>query len=245
MRILNVIICDDDGFYQKAIADSVARWSIERHLYGVIISRSFSSTEDFWDAYQNGLAADVAFLDIEIPGELSGLEIAKLIREKDSQAAIIFVTNYSEYACDGYSVNALRYLRKPISDAQLFECLDIAYKQWDYAQESSIFIDIKKQKVVLSYKQLLFIEARAHYLVIHRTNQEPIEIRYCISDILKILPDKLFIQCHRGFVVNMLYVRNASRTTLTLAGNYQIPVGSKYVEVMFEKLKQYCQGIAI
>lgn len=242
---MNIIICDDDACYQKEIADAIGRWSIERHLCDAVITRCFSSTEDLWESRQNGLEIDVAFLDIEIPGELSGLEIARLIRKTDSQTAIIFITNYSEYACEGYSVNALRYFKKPISIPQLFECLDIAYRQWDYAQESSIFIDKRKQKILLPYKHLLYIEARAHYLVIYRTNQEPIEIRCRISDIIEKLPDKLFIQCHRGFVVNMLYIRNASRTTLTLAGGHQIPVGSRYAEAMFEKLKQYCQGMTI
>lgn len=242
---MNIIICDDDSCYQAAISDAVARWSAARCLNSAVVTRCFSSTEDLWEARRNGLAVDVAFLDIEIPGELSGLEIAKLMREADSQIAIVFVTNYSEYACDGYSVNALRYFMKPISDAQLFECLDIAYRQWDYAQESSIFIDVRKQKIVLPYKQLLYVEARAHYLVIYRTHQKPIEIRCRISDILEKLPDKLFIQCHRGFVVNMLYVRNVSRTALTLAGARQIPVGSKYMESVFEKLKQYYQGMSI
>lgn len=242
---MNIIICDDDRSYQEAIADAVVRWSLDRNLSSTVITRCFSSTEDLWEAWKHGLIVDLAFLDIEIPGELSGLEVSRLIRQTDSQTSIVFITNYSEYACDGYSVNALRYLRKPTSDMQLFECLDIAYRQWDYAQAASIFMDVRKQKIILPYKQLLFFEAKAHYLSIHCTQQEPFKIRCRLSDMLEKLPKRLFVQCHRGFVVNLLYVRNVSRTVLTLAGNKQIPVGSKYADSVFEKVKQYYQGMSI
>lgn len=244
-QAMNIIICDDDRCVQETIAGAVDRWSLECNLNHAVVTYCFSSTEDLWEAWQKGLNVDLAFLDIEIPGELSGLELARLIRQTDNQVTIVFITNYSEYACDGYSVNALRYLRKPASDAQLFECLEIAYRQWDYAQASSIFMDIRKKKIILPYKQLLFIEAKAHYLAIHCTQHAPFEIRCRLSDMLEKLPKRLFVQCHRGFVVNLLYVRNVSRTMLTLAGNKQIPVGSKYAESVFEKVKQYYQGMSI
>ena len=244
-QTMNIIICDDDPCYLETIAGAVDRWSLERKLHKAVVTHCFASAEDLWEAWQKGLTVDLAFLDIEIPGELSGLDVAKLIRETDSQASIVFVTNYSEYACDGYSVNALRYLKKPISDRNLFECLDISYRQWDYAQESSIFLNLRKQKMVLPYKHLIYVEAKAHYLAIHCTQQEPVEIRCRLSDMLAKLPEESFVQCHRGFVVNLLYVRNVSRTMLTLAGNKQIPVGSKYAESVFEKVKQYYQGMSI
>lgn len=242
---MNIIICDDDICYQQAIASSVDRWACKHQIKNVVVTRCFSSTENLLLAWQDGLVVDVAFLDIEIPGELSGLEVARIIRQTNDQIAIAFITNYSEYACDGYKVNALRYIKKPISDDLVFECLDIAYRQWIFAQDSSMFIDVKKQKTILPYKQIIYIEAQKHYLNIYRTCMEPLEIRGRITDIMDRLPDELFMQCHRGFVVNMLYVRNMTRTALTLAGDYRIPIGQKYVEMVFDKLKQYYQGISI
>lgn len=241
---MNIIICDDDRCIQEAIAGAVERWSLECNLNHAVVTHCFSSTEDLWEAWQKGLTVDLAFLDIDIPGELSGLEIARRIRQTDNQVTIVFITNYSEYACDGYSVNALRYLRKPASDAQLFECLEIAYRQWDYAQASSIFMDIRK-KIILPYKQLLFIEAKAHYLTIYCIQRDPFDIRCRLSDMLEELPEKMFVQCHRSFVVNLLYVRSVSRTRRTLAGTRQIPIGAKYSESVFEKVKQYYQGMSV
>lgn len=242
---MNVIICDDDGYYRNALNDSVHRWTDACRFSLTVVTHCFFSTEELLKAWKNGLVMDVVFLDIQIPGELSGLALAKKIRETDSQIPIVFVTNYAEFACDGYSVNALRYLKKPVDDLQVFECLDIAYRQWEFAQASSIFIDIRKQKIALPFKQIVYIEARAHYLTIYRTNGDSVEIRCKVGEILQKLPGELFVRCHRGFVVNLLYVRNLTKTLLILAGNIQIPLGTKYENYVFESFKRYYQGTSL
>ena len=113
---MNVIICDDDGYYRNALNDSVHRWTDACRFALTVVTHCFFSTEELLKAWKNGLVMDVVFLDIQIPGELSGLALAKKIRETDSQIPIVFITNYAEFACDGYSVNALRYLKKPVDD---------------------------------------------------------------------------------------------------------------------------------
>ena len=90
--------------------------------------------------------------------------------------------------------------------------------------------------MILPYKQLIYVEAKGHYLAVHCTQQEPVEIRCRLSDMLAKLPEESFVQCHRGFVVNLLYVRNVSRTMLTLAGNKQIPVGLSLIHILSSML---------
>ena len=149
---MNVIICDDDSCYREALRNTIHSWALLHQLRNTIIVRCFDSSEEIFNACKNGLTIDIAFLDIQIPGEMNGLELAKSIRSTNEQASIVFVTNYSEYACDGYSVNALRYLQKPICDSMVYECLDIAYRQWEFAKEQFIYVNINKQKIVLPFQ---------------------------------------------------------------------------------------------
>ena len=72
-----------------------------------------------------------------------------------------------------------------------------------------------------------------------------LEIRCKVSEILQKLPGELFVRCHRGFVVNLLYVRNLTKTLLILAGNIQIPLGTKYENYVFESFKRYYQGTSL
>lgn len=242
---MNIIICDDAEIYLNSLSNAVKNWAITRHLQDVVSEKRFTSTEDLLEAWQAGLTMDVLFLDIQIPGEMSGMQLAKTIREIDDHVIIVFVTNFSEYACEGYCVNALRYIQKPIHEEPVFECLDIAYHQWEFAQAESIVIETKKQTLVLPYRDILFIEAYAHYLTINRASQQPIQIRGRIADICRMLPQEVFIRCHRGFVVNLCYARSISKSCIILVGNHSIPIGEKYMQSAFEKFRQYYQGVLL
>lgn len=207
-----------------------------------MVQHTYASTEDLLYAWENGLEMDILFLDIQIPGEMSGLDLAKKIRKKDSQVCIVFTTNYSEYACEGYSVSALRYLRKPVRDEQIFECLDISYRQWRYARGSSVLIDTQKQKIILPCKQILFIEIQGHYLSVHPIEDAPIQIRGNITSLAEKLPPQMFVQCHRSYIINLLYVRNITKSEIMLAGSVPIPVGIRYAEKVFEAVRLFYQG---
>ncbi len=242
---MKIIICDDADIDLNSLSNAAKNWATSRHLQDVVSERRFSSTEDLLETWQAGLAMDVLFLDIQIPGEMSGMQLAKTIRETDGHVLIVFVTHFAEYACEGYCVNALRYLQKPIHEETVFECLDIAYRQWQFAQAESIVLETKKQTFVLPYREIFFIEAYAHYLIIHRAGLPPMRIRGRIADISRMLPEEMFIRCHRGFVVNVCYIRSISKTRMTLVGNLSVPIGEKYMENAFRKFRQYHQGVLL
>lgn len=242
---MNVIICDDDSCYREALRNTIHSWALLHQLRNTIIVRCFDSSEEIFNACKNGLTIDIAFLDIQIPGEMNGLELAKSIRSTNEQASIVFVTNYSEYACDGYSVNALRYLQKPICDSMVYECLDIAYRQWEFAKEQFIYVNINKKKIVLPFQYILYIEASAHRLRIHRVGKETLEVRSYIKDIIEKLPDEMFVRCHRSYIVNILYARSISKRHIVMAGDYTVPIGEKYMSNALERFKQYYQGVTL
>ena len=242
---MNVIICDDDHIYREAMRRSIESWVVLHGLEDVVITRGFASTEDLLEAWHKGLTIHIAFLDIEIPGEMNGLELAKAIRKTNEQASIVFVTNYSEYAYDGYSVNALRYLRKPICDHAMYECLDIAYHQWEFAQKQFIYIDQKKQRFALPLQHILYIEAAAHHILIHTIGKDPIKIRGYIRDIMEKLSADMFVQCHRSYIVNILYARSISKNHIAIVGNRFIPIGQKYMDAVLNRFKQYYQGATL
>ncbi len=239
---MNIVVCDDNTLCRQSITNAINRWAYAHSLSSAVVQKAFASTEDLLYAWENGLEIDMLFLDIQIPGEMSGLDLAKEIRKKDSQVCIAFTTNYAEYACEGYSVSALRYLRKPVRDEQVFECLDIAYRQWSYAQGSSIFIDTQKRKIVLPCKQIIFIEIQGHYLSVHPIEDIPIQIRGNITSLAEKLPSQMFVQCHRSFIVNLSYVRNITKSEITLAGNIRVPVGVRYTDKVFEAVRIFYQG---
>lgn len=242
---VNIVICDDDRIYREALRSSIQSWSNLHQLQDVVIVRNYASSEDLLEAWQSGLNIDIAFLDIQIPGEISGLELAKVIRKTNEYASIVFVTNYSEYAYDGYSVNALRYLQKPICDSSVYECLDIAYRQWKFTQKQFLYIDQKKQKFVLLLQHILYIEAAGHRLLIHTVEKDPVEYKGYIKDMMEKLSADMFVQCHRSYIVNILFARSISQNHIIIAGNHSIPIGRKYMDTLLNRFKQYYQGATL
>jgi len=193
-----------------------------------------------------GQSYDVIFLDIQIPNEMSGMEIAKRIRVTNEYVQIVFVTNYVKYSCEGYHVNALRFLCKPVHQFQIDECMDIVYEQVRIVNENRLVINDHKEKLVMMYKDIFYIESRGHILVIHRTlSKEPLCIRMTLTQMHGLLPHELFVKCHRSFILNILYVRRITRETVTLAGGQEIVVGKKHRDTLFAAFDRYYQGILI
>ena len=90
--MMQVWLCEDDPIFRTSIESKISNWSKANHNFDLSIT-TFRSSEDLLEHWQLGNHADIFFLDIQIPKELSGLELAKLIRQTDEDVPIVFVTN--------------------------------------------------------------------------------------------------------------------------------------------------------
>lgn len=224
---MNIVICDDEKYYQDAVINAIANWTrIAKHPN--IRYQCFSSTEDLLEKWEKGLQIDLIFLDIQIPGELSGMALAQRIRVSDQNITIVFVTNYSNYVYEGYTVNALRYLRKPIQEQEVYSCLELAYRQFNLLQSSSIVIETRDQSLVVRHADIIYLESQSHYLIFHLTYNTCPVIRKKLSELLPHLPAELFVQCHRSYLVNLSHIRRFTSNSITMSNNQLLPVSSTY-----------------
>ena len=168
---VRILICDDEQRFCADVQSVIEEWKAEKNIESVFVD-VYNSSEDLLEDIRNNLPYDLAFLDIQFPGEMNGLELAKLIRTGNEQISIVFISNYEEYAVDGYTVNALRFFYKPVKGNQIKECLDIAWHQYRLTMSSFVMVESKQQLIRLSYKSIRFVESRAHYLEIHLTDTE-------------------------------------------------------------------------
>ena len=124
---MRVIICEDERCFQEALCNAIEEWK-ELTNHQDVSCICFDSSEELLASWEGGLSAELLFLDIQIPGELSGMALAKKIRQHDQTVSIVFVTNYADYVYEGYVVSALRYLKKPVLREDIFDCMEIAYR---------------------------------------------------------------------------------------------------------------------
>ena len=182
---------------------------------------------------------DLLFLDINMPS-LSGLDF---YRSLEQSTMVIFTTAHSEYAVEGFNLNAVDYLLKPFTYERFLQAVNKANEAYHYQSQSIaantaqyLFIraDYSLNKVAVT--DILYIEGLDDYLKIHLQNQKPIVARMTMKAILEKLPNKEFIRVHRSFIVPFSRIENVRNKTISLAG-VDIPIGSSYEGTFFTLFK--------
>ncbi len=211
-------ICDDDEEQLQSLKNLLSEWA-----HGTALSfevRTFPSAEAFLFAYAQDSAYDILILDIEMKA-ISGIELAKRIRKEDGRVEILFITSHFEFVSEGYEVDALHYLTKPVAQDKLYAVLAKALDRL-HTEPPSIIISCEGETVKLHEPDILYVEAFLHYISIHTAKRE-YRIKESISSFEKRLTDDFF-RIHRSYLVSLKAVTRISRTEVTLEGGTLLPL---------------------
>lgn len=224
--VYKVAICDDEQRQIEDVKAILLKWS--RRTGNVCQICTFPSGEAFLFAYDEDKAYDILLLDVKMR-DISGIDLAKRVREEDSRVEIIFLTSYFEFAGEGYDVDALHYLLKPVSEEKLLEVLDKAEEK--LAQQPPHVVIVCEGSTIKLYEaQILYVESFLHYISIHTTEGE-----YKIKENISSFEEKLskaFFRTHRSYLVSLRYITRISRTSVTLEGGIELPLArGKYDEI--------------
>lgn len=192
--------------------------------------------ENCYDAFEaiaclSKQSVDLIFLDLNMP-KMKGFEFLKTL---SNPPKVIVTTAYKENALEGYELNITDYLLKPFSFERFVKAINKVNltppsipvaKTPSPITEERFFFRSNKKTVQVKSRDILFIEARGNYCNIVTIN-ETITVREKISDLLKLLPDKLFFQVHKSFIVAKEHVRIIEGNKIIVAG-YTVPIGKTY-----------------
>ena len=176
---------------------------------------------------------DLIFLDIQMP-ELSGLEFARIL---PPQTRIIFTTAFNQYAIDGYKVNAMDYLLKPISYDDFLQACNKALEYFTSQQihtsnkekaDRFIFVKSEYKLVRINLDDVLYIEGVKDYVKIYFDNgDKPVMSLMNMKRIEESLPSPEFMRTHRSYIVNMMKVKVIDRLRIVFDKVY-IPISDRY-----------------
>jgi two-component system LytT family response regulator len=179
--------------------------------------------------------ADLLFADINMP-DLNGLDFVKSLEKK---IPVIFTTAYSEYAIEGFQVDALDYLLKPISYAMFLKSANKAKAWFDLNQRSEvpvqtqneyIFVKAEHRLIRIQLSEIKYIEGSNEYIIIHLTKDKPLTTLMRMKNIEQMLPATHFMRIHRSFIVNLNHVKVIERNRIVFDEKIYIPVGEQYKE---------------
>jgi two-component system LytT family response regulator len=174
------------------------------------------------------------FIDINMP-DLNGMDFVKSLMVKP---LIVFTTAYSEYAVEGFKVDATDYLLKPISYSNFLKAANKAKKLIDgekRGEEESVkatpdhlFVKSEYKLIRLALTDIKYIESSHEYVVLHMISGAPVKTMVSMKSIEEHLPSDQFMRVHRSFIVNLSKITVVERSRIIFDGKVYIPVGDQY-----------------
>jgi len=232
---IRCIIVDDEP---------VAREILQNHLSKIDTIEVLADCKSAIEAFNviSTEKVDLIFLDINMP-EISGLSFAKSINKN---IKIIFTTAYREYAVDGFDLQAVDYLLKPISFERLLQGINkyfnesmpvqvVETEEITQEKSESFFVRSERKMIKINFPEILFIESLADYIKIHLKDKNVVT-RETISSIEAKLPQQDFLRVHRSFIVALNSI-DSFTSELVEIGKKQIPISRSYKETVLKKLE--------
>jgi two-component system LytT family response regulator len=184
------------------------------------------------------------FIDINMP-DINGMEFVKSLNNKP---CIVFTTAYSEYAVEGFQVEAVDYLLKPITYTNFLKAANKVKKKLELtgnnkqevirATADHLFVKSEYKLVRIELCEIKYIESQHEYISIHLTNSKPVMTKISLKSIEEQLPSDRFFKVHRSYIVNLSKIQVIERNRIIFDGKVYIPVS----EQNKEKLQKYIDG---
>ena len=228
-----IAICDDEAEQRKYLLDIVMAWARKSHH--LVEIKQYVKAESFLFDYEEEKDFDILLLDIEM-SEVTGIELAKVVRKDNLAVQIIFVTGFYEYFSDGFDVSALHYLIKPVDERKLCPVLDKAVQNLAYRQRS-VLVTTSDADVKVLLADILYVEAENVYVVVH-TKRGNYRTRMSLAKFIEQL-DETFFKVHRSFVVGLKYVKKITKTEITMINGDIVPMSRKLYDEVHSALIKY------
>lgn len=234
--MIHCLIIDDE---------TAARDVLTHYIEKVNFLSLVASTNSALDAIKiiNESSVDLVFLDIRMP-DMSGIDFIKTMQGK---CKVIFTTAYPEYAIDGYQLDIVDYLLKPISLPRFMQAVQRAWTKFSNiannvsasVEGDHIFVksESKGRLVKIDFSEIDYIEGVRNYVGIHRGNDKTL-VLISLKEIEEILPNSSFMRIHRSFIISLNKIRSIEANFIFLKGVEQaIPFGDSYKVEFFKKIE--------
>lgn len=248
MEQIRIAIVEDETPHAQLLEQHIENWRRHRDQVDILVRRFCHASEFLFDWAEESY--DMIFLDIQMPG-INGMETARRIRETDSGVKLVFTTGIADYLQEGYEVEAIRYLLKPIKQEKVWECLDKLLQE--PAPTLQLLFQTQEGVVKVPEQDIEYFEARGHYTICHlvsgrkrfgqsaagdfgrqdleeREQGQEIQLRESFNALCDKLSQRPFIRCHRSYLCHIRHIHRVERTEIILESGSRIPVSRRLYE---------------
>ena len=232
---MNIAIVDDELEVRDTLVEYVSRFAKGTGVKMDTIT--FCSGDELLAEYKH--IYDIIIFDIDMPGT-NGIDSAKKIREMDKNVTIIFITNVAQYAINGYEVDAVDYIIKPVNYNEFSMKFYRTVAKAAQKSDNVILVDTIEGHRKIRVSSIYYVEVQAHYIYIH-TDKRNYKARGNMREWEELLRPYNFIRVYKSYLVNMNYIEEIQGNDIIIAGN-SVPLGRGYKTSFMQAYMKYFRG---
>lgn len=225
--VIRYAICDDEARALQETKNLIDTFMRNYHAGEPYTVEQFSRGSILQNQILDGSPFDIYLLDVEMPGQKNGLELAREIRQSEPEALILLLTSHVKYAIEGYKVRALRYVPKMRMEETLPEALEDAYRLAKEQQASCLTLYHYTDAVRIPYHEIMYVHRVLRSLEIVTNHMGTIRDNHGLQELMEQLHDDRFIRVERSYFVNIDFVLQVSGAELILKNGERLPISRK------------------
>ena len=240
---MNIAIVEDCKEHSDFLKKYIVLWGnkIGEKMY---ISQ-FASAEEFLFHYEESINIDAVFLDIQMPG-LSGVELARKIRIDNRDISIVFTTGIDDYIEEGYELEAVHYLMKPLDTEKIEYCLS-KINEKNNRNEQYVVLKNEEDVFRVAASKIWWVSAIGHGVLVGIEDNKEVKRTDLLNSIgeiektLEYLPQ--FVKTHRSYLVNLEHVKRIKKTEVMMDNGDEIPLSRRMYKVVNDKFIRFFTSI--
>lgn len=218
---MKLSIVDDEPRFVQRLINCINLWEKKVHIE-VEYYICTSVREVLFDKL---LTSNIVFLDIKLKDTFSGIDLAKQLRTLHYHGEIVFLTAYHEYVLEGYQVQAMDFLLKPVMLADVERCLSLVSNKLNgeyYLLQNQQFV------MKIPYYDILYFSSDKHYVDIICIDQTYHQL-VALKNVIPTLPSQ-FLQCHRTIIINIQHIHCINKNDITMSNGDVLPASKTYLQ---------------
>jgi len=232
--VLKCIAIDDEPLALRLISEYVSRFP------------ALQMVNTFEDAitgaeFLKNTPIDLLFVDINMP-DVTGID---LVRSLQVKPMVIFTTAYKKFAYEGFELEAIDYILKPIDIKRFTKAVEKAFDYYKYKNkptddetDESLYVYSEYRMVKIELDEIEYIEGLEDYIKIHLANAKPVLTLMTLKAVLEKLPEEKFKRIHRSYIIPVNKVQSILNRKLTLANGTELPVSDSYASFINEWIQK-------
>lgn len=233
MAFFHIAIVENENEVGLNDKNLLERYAKEKNI--VIEAKIFENAFEFLESSED---FDAVLMDIDMPG-INGMQAAEQLRKSNKDIDIIFTTNLPQFAVDGYKVQAIDFVIKPITFTNMSFALNKVIDKKTHASNGSFFLKMGGVAKRFQNNEIIYFEMIGHSILLHEEGKEPLKIRGALKNIEGLLNDEVFVKINSGIIINLSKVVSFEDGCVIMEDKAKLPISRSHKKEFATRLSRF------